>query len=367
MSFVDRHKYLAVPSADIALPETVERFTQATTNPHPEIPIALHGIDYAALERLEPLAPEAALKAAAEALDTAGLTPGPARPIVGQTMFTTVSVDDDGEEKERRKTPLDTHVSYRFTLDGYPLIGPGAQVQVSFASGGEVTRLLHSTRTLEPGPSIAILDADTIRRRLVCSLPDEAEVTLELVYYSPGLRNELNASTYWRPSELIPYYAVRVTRQLVHPGRGAAHPLTSRIRLVPAIEDARFVPSVSLEATTREGSRVEARAAATGGTPPYTFLWGGSNADASDERGDRVSYAPITRDLREIIPSHSLARTEHVSVTVVDANGVSAAATTSLPVTARPARNTHNSVTYGCESPTTRGRGRATGSLGVTQ
>ena len=198
MSFVDRHKYLAVPSIAIDQPETVERFTKATTNHHPEIPIALHGIDYAALERHQPLAPEVALRTAAEALVAVDLTPASARPIVGHTMFTTVSVDDDGEEKERRKTPLDTHVSHRFTLDGYPLIGPGAQIQVSFASDGEVTRVLHSTRTLEPGPSVAILDEEAIRQAGRLLLPDEAEVTVELVYYSQGLRNELNASACWR-------------------------------------------------------------------------------------------------------------------------------------------------------------------------
>jgi hypothetical protein len=89
----------------------------------------------------------------------------------------------------------------------------------------------------------------------------------------------------------------------------------------------------------------------SGGTAPYSFLWGGSNPNTSTERGAAVSYQPLTRDLREIIPARSLTRTEHVSVTVVDANGVSAEADTSLLVTARPAPDTHNSVTYGCESP----------------
>jgi hypothetical protein len=59
----------------------------------------------------------------------------------------------------------------------------------------------------------------------------------------------------------------------------------------------------------------------------------------------------MTRDLRHIIRSHSLRRTEHLSVTAIDANGVPAQAVTSLAVTARAAPETHNSVTYGCESP----------------
>ena len=137
---------------------------------------------------------------------------------------------------------------------------------------------------------------------------------------------------------------------VTHPDRGE-HPLTSRVRLIPATDDPRFVPSVTVAARAIEGSRVTARATVSGGTPPYSFLWGGSNPNTSIERGAAVSYEPLTRDLREILPAQSLRRTEHVSVTVVDANGVSQQADTSLLVTARPAPDTHNSVTYGCESP----------------
>jgi hypothetical protein len=129
------------------------------------------------------------------------------------------------------------------------------------------------------------------------------------------------------------------------------HPLASRTRLIPATDDRRFVPSVRVEAIAGEGSRVAARARAAGGTPPYSFLWAGSSPETSGQRGDQVSYEAVTRDLRHIIPTHSLTRTERVSVTVIDANGVSVQAQTSLPITARPAPDTHNSVTYGCESP----------------
>ena len=350
-SFVDRDKYLAVPSVTIEDPEIVARFTKTTTNHYPEIPIAVSGIDYAALDRHVPFADDAALRSAADALDSAGLTPASARPMVGHTVFTTVAIDASGAEQEQRQVLLDTQVSYRFTIDGYPLVGPGAQIQISFGAEGNVTRLVHATRTLEPGPSVAIIDADTMRQRLACSLPDDAEVNVRLVYLAPSLRNALNGSPYWRPSEIIPWYAVTVTRTVIQPGRRTGQPLTSRVRLIPATDDTRYVPSVTVEANSIDGSRVEARAAATGGTAPYSFLWAGSNPGTFAERGEVVSYEPVTRDLREVIPAQSLARIEHVSVTVVDANGVSAQAITSLPVTARPAPNTHNSVTYGCESP----------------
>jgi Family of unknown function (DUF6345) len=349
-SFLDRERYLAVPTVPIDDPEIVARLTGATTNHHPDSSIEVTGIDYATLERHVPLDAEEALQSAAAALETAGLTPEAARPHVGHTVFTTVAIDDEGEEKIR-ETLLDTHVSYRFTVDGYPLVGPGAQIQMSFDAEKNVTRLLHATRTLEPGPSVAIIDDDTIRARLACSLPDDTEIRVRLVYFAPSLRNALHVSKRWRPSEIVPCYAVTVTRRVIHPDRGTVQPLTTRTRLIPATDDTRFVPSVTIEAIAREASRVEARAVAAGGTPPYSFLWGGSNPATSSERGDAVSYQPLRRDLREIIPADSLRRTEHVSVTVVDANGVSAQAATSLAVTAHPAPDTHRSVTYGCESP----------------
>ena len=349
-SFVDPDKYLAVPSVRIEDPDIVARFTQATTNHHPDIPIAVTGIDYAALERHRPFAQDQALNKAADALGRAQLTPTSARPLVGHTTFITVAVDADGAEREQRRTLLDTHVRYRFVVDGHPLVGPGAQIQMSFAADGEVTRLIHATRSLEPGPSVAIIDAEEIRHRVSCSLVDDVEVDVRLVYLAPGLRNALNGAAYWRPSDIIPWYAVTVRRMVAHPDRGE-HPLTSRVRLIPATDDARFVPSATVTARAMEGSRVTARATVSGGTPPYSFLWGGSNPNTFAERGAAVSYEPLTRDQREILPAQSLRRTEHVSVTVVDANGVSAQADTSLMVTARPARNTHNSVTYGCESP----------------
>ena len=349
-SFVDRDKYLAVPSVRIEDRDIVARFTEATTNHHPEIPIAVTGVDYAALDRHVPFADDLALRSAADALENARLTPALARPMVGHTVFTTVAIGADGAEKEQRRTLLDTHVKYRFVVDGHPLVGPGAQIQMSFAADGEVTRLIHATRVLEPGPSVAIIDAEEIRRRTLCSLVDDAVVDVRLVYLAPSLRNALSGAAYWRPSDIIPWYEVTVTRMATHPDRGE-HPLTSRVRLIPATDDVRFVPSASVAASAGEGSRVTARATVSGGTPPYSFLWGGSNPDTFAERSATVSYEPLTRDLREILPEQSLRRNERVSVTVVDANGVSAQADTSLLVTARPAPDTHSSVTYGCESP----------------
>ena len=83
---MDRDKYLAVPSVTIENPEIVARFTKTTTNHYPEIPITVSGIDYAALDRHVPFADYVALRSAADSLDSAGLTPASARPMVGHTV-----------------------------------------------------------------------------------------------------------------------------------------------------------------------------------------------------------------------------------------------------------------------------------------
>ena len=361
MTFFDRDRYLAVPTVTIQEPQIVDRFLKGTTNHHPEIPIEIQGIDYEALERHVPFPAQDALTSAVGALEAAGLTPAQARPIVGHTELTTVRLrattadGAEGGEDVERQTLLDTYVKYRFTLDGYPLIGPGAQIQLSFGAEGNLTRLIHASRTLQPGALVSVADPEEIRARLACGLPDGAEVDLRVVYLAPSLRSALAAGPGWRPSELIPWYAVTVTRPVVNPSTGKEERISSRTRLVPATEDTRFVPSVSIEAAVGDAaegrSRVEARARVVGGTPPYSFLWAGSSPETSAHRGPETSYQPVTRDLREIIPTQSLRRTENLAVTVLDANGVAAQAVTSLPVIAQPAPGTHNSVTYGCESP----------------
>jgi hypothetical protein len=335
---------------------------RATTNRHPDTPIEVKAIDYAALGRLTPLSPEEALKLTSRALESAGLTPEHATPVVGHTVFKTVSTTSERGAPASTTTNLDTQVSYRFTLDGYLLVGPGAQIQVSYGPERNVTRLLHSLRSLKQGPSVRIIPADLVRARFARFLPDEAEVKLRLIYWARPLRSAVYRSAQWSPTTIIPWYAVTVTRRSVNPRTKAAQTRKSRVHLVPATDDSRFVPSVTLTAATPEASLVEAHASAAGGTPPYTYLWAGSNPDASSATGNSVRYVPLVRDFRRVLRSQSLQRTENVSVTVVDANGVAAQAGRSVHVTPRPAPESHHSVTYGCESPNDPGPSPSDGS-----
>jgi hypothetical protein len=349
-SFVDTVNYLAVPTITIHDPEIAAGLRRNTKNHFPEIPIEVKAIDYEALSKLRAPDPDKAVQTTSDALRAAGLTPDHATPIVGHTVFKTVSTHHKKGVPASTNTNLDTHVSYRFTLDGYLLVGPGAQVQVSYGPGEKVTRLIHSSRTLKKGPSVTIISSDAIRSRFSRLLPDNAEVKVRLVYWAPSLRPGLYSS-HWSPNTIIPWYAVSITRYVADPRTKVIQPRKSRVHLVPATDDFRFIPSVTLTATTPEESLVEARAVATGGTPPYTYLWGGSNPDASSTRGDFVRYTPLVRDFRSTLRAQSFEKLENVSVTVVDANGISVQAGRSVQVTAHPAPGSHSSVTYGCESP----------------
>ena len=349
-ALIDPANYLAVPLVPVADPEIVAAQQAATTNHFPATAIEVRGIDYAALGRLVPLAEEEALRLTAAAMEVAGLTPAQATPVVGHSVFKTVSTKPNGAPASMT-TNLDTHVNYRFALGHFPLVGPGAQVQVSFDAQGNVTRLLHSTRTLKEGPAVSIVSAELVRARLAKFLPGAATIDLRLVYWSPPLRPGVYSSSNWDPKVIIPWYAVTITKHPVDPTTKQPQPRTSRVHLVPATDDPRFVPSVTVTASAPQPSLVEAHAAATGGSAPYTFLWAGSNPEASSAREDSVSYVPLARNLNGVVPAQSFERTENVLVTVFDSNGVPVQAGHSLRVTARPAPVPGSSVTFGCESP----------------
>ena len=94
VSFVDPEKYLAVPIVRVEDAEIESTCRKATKNHHPDIPIEVRAIDFAALGKLEAHRPEEALKRTAAALEAAGLKPEHATPVVGHTVFKTVSTDE---------------------------------------------------------------------------------------------------------------------------------------------------------------------------------------------------------------------------------------------------------------------------------
>lgn len=144
--FADEKAFLYIPSKSLGRTGKDEDGNTTTAS----------AIDVEAVKRLRPVADEKALTVVREALDSAGLYPKQARPQVGNTTLEMV----DAKGTQTVSAALDTTVSFSFTLGELPYEGPGAKVRVSFGTGGEVTQLSYSTRELERGEPVAVLDTE---------------------------------------------------------------------------------------------------------------------------------------------------------------------------------------------------------------
>jgi hypothetical protein len=355
ISFVDREKYLEIPKAPVTDAETIRRLRDATKNKNPATEIRMNAIDARALGQLHVLEERTALDTFSRALEASELHLESATPTAGHNTLTLYSRDKSGKWQPK-VTPLDTTVSYNFTVhEGYPLIGPGAQVQVAFDGAGQVSHLIYSVRRLKAGPAVKILSENEARERIARKSPRDARIATRLVYLSPTLEDWSRDSENFHPTVILPWYAYYTTRRIEGESNNSNREIRSRVSFIPATDDERYVPIVSISATG-EGSRVHARAEVHGGTPPYTYIWGGSNPEASRATGDSVEYDAQARATESLLhdPDFRLPTTERVGLTVIDANGVavhSQQIVTVHPLTNAPPHGPIAGPTYGAESP----------------
>ena len=248
---------------------------------------------------------------------------------------------------------------YRFTdRNGISFTGPGAQLQVSYDSKGEVLQLYYGWRKLKAGPEVKIISEAEARRRIAQQSPAGARINVRLVYWCPPFDGAAGAEA--TPANIIPWYSYTSTSEVRDPKTGQVSQKTTKERLIPATDDPRYVPSIRLSVSGSGGARVEARGEASGGRAPYTYVWTGSNPTALTSRGTSVSYAPMARALSpegtRLAPNEVVRWNETVSVTVIDANGITALASQTIPVVAQPfipgsGGESHGAPSYGCESP----------------
>jgi hypothetical protein len=360
LSFVDPEKYLAIPAAAVDDPKVTDGLRDATENRDESRPIDMRAIDTAALATWPVLDARTALDSAARSLEASGLRPQFGTPAAGHTVLTLYSGDGSGKWTSKEQE-LDTQVSYTFSeANGYPLVGPGAQVQVTYDGAGHVSRLHYATRQLKAGPSVKVISEREARDRIARLLPDGAEITTRLVYWSPPLRSWQARPDGWSPAAIIPWYAYYSTTRVAGPGNNAVSVINSKVQMIPATDDERFVPAVQLLASAK-GPEVSAHVSVAGGRPPYSYVWGGSNPDASNGTADSVAYTATVRVAEPLVddPRFRLDRDETVAVTVTDANGVAVRARQTVRVHATRAfpremdkKKKHGSTpTYGIESP----------------
>ena len=89
-----------------------------------------------------------------------------------------------------------------------------------------------------------------------------------------------------------PWYASDATTMLTNPVTGSNY--TS---LLAREHDSRhgryeFVPSISLTASTVGDTQIVASVSVSGGKPPYTYLWTGSDPAVSSNTGASINYTP---------------------------------------------------------------------------
>lgn len=291
VSFIDPTNFMPVPTSPVTDPVVISNLLAGTENPYPNIPIRFEQIDFGALSKLTVLNSNTALASASNALANAGLTPQWGAPVIGHTTLKAWYSNDNNSVLSNSQS-LDTHVLYQFsTPGGYPLVGPGAQVQVAYGSNGAATRLLYATRQLSlqitsTVPVISPTVAGNRAARLFSGL--NAQITPQLVYYAPPLSLGTVAS-------IIPWYQCGGTAPLTNPGSGQVFTLNLMPVLIPATDDPNFVPAANLLASVVGGTQVVASVTVGGGAPPYAYLWGGSSPAVSGNTGANIAYTPVVR------------------------------------------------------------------------
>ncbi|NUT50757.1 MAG: hypothetical protein HOV94_26125 [Saccharothrix sp.] len=179
VSFADEATYLRVPGLEQGAGKPDEDGAETT----------LTALDYEGLRRLRAIPVEDATKRALETLRGAGLLPGNATPTARQTTFEVV----DANQKTIVSAPLDTAVSFTFTLDGVPLEGPGAKLRVAYDGQGAVSGLTYSTRDLVKSGSIPVLTLDEGRERCAKVLGGNVRPTgVSYVYEAPALSEKVD-------------------------------------------------------------------------------------------------------------------------------------------------------------------------------
>ena len=229
---------------------------------------------------------------------------------------------------------LDTTVVYELALGQAPVVGPGSHSRISFAGDGSVIALNQAMRKVEQAGSVGIISPEDALK--VCQSLYGARVeqsTPELVYYSPRLTGQGDGSVKF----LLPHYACQPKST-----RGDA---VSDIvgRLVPAAPE--LTPTAELQ-VARDGSLMTGKVAVAGGTAPYSIKWSSSSTRLL-RSGESVEYK---------ISSRARARTESLTATITDANGIVTTARASVS----PAGGEASSAGYG-------GAGGSLGSVGIEQ
>jgi hypothetical protein len=261
MRFLDPGSFLAAPVLPVTDPVVRSNLLADTVNKVPGLPIRFEQLDFAALNSLTVPGSNTAVAAFSMALDAAGLVPQSATPLVTHTMLSAFYTNGGGAVLSASNY-LDTQVIYQLSLQGLPVVGPGAQVQAAFGPTGNVSRLQYATRQLALGPEVTLIDPMVASNRAAAlfGLPN-SKINVQLVYYAPTL-------SLTTVSNIIPWYLCGGTATITNPGWAQPSTFNLMRTLIPATDDPNFVPAIQLVVSpTGGGTQVLARASVSGGGP----------------------------------------------------------------------------------------------------
>jgi hypothetical protein len=296
-SFVDPARYAALPQTDVAKGTDEQRR-----------PTLSQALDLKAVEQIRVVSDADALKKAA------ALLPVPSAYRATRTVGHTRLDQSDAKGNVLFSKDLDTTVSSQLTLDGLPVVGPGAKQRVVFAGDGSVTQLTQSVRDLAPGGSVDIISPDAAAK--ACSVaygPGVGQGTPVLGYQAPALAATDKASGTGPVKLILPHY---ICQPLDAKGNLPADRFGGK--LIPA--SPALTPTVKLT-VKGDGGSVSASASAALGTAPYTYQWSSSSVVLPTESTLRANYDLAPRKGAD----------EQLTLTVTDANGISASASVVLP------------------------------------
>lgn len=304
--FIDSSGFQAVPTVPITDPNLIAQLLRDSGDDSNE-QFSFDGLNFEAIRGIVVIDGKTAVENIRKTFDaiTVTMQSGNPQPEASHTMF---DAFDLSGQPIIQDAMLDTQVSYNFNLNegGIPLIGPGAQVCVSYGPSGNVTQLLYSFRELEPGQSIPIITPQEAARRCARAYPGTSvQIKPQLVYFAPDL-SHTNAEV------VLPCYDCG--GESVSP-TGEQQTLLRRI--IPATDDPQFTPTVKLNVQIA-GNLVNAQATVVGGAGPYSFDWSSSTTELPEFPDDASS---IEYDLAPRMPDVT---SETVIVVVTDRNGVMA-------------------------------------------
>lgn len=263
----------------------------------------LEGIDFNGIASIEVVPENEANERFAKALKGSELFPKNAQAKISHSVFH--AMDKSGNTL--LKAQLDTRVQLDLRVGSYPIIGPGAKINATFGSEGDVTRINYVYRSLAEAEQVELISQHESKEQCAANLQsqskdksfDDLKLDMRLVYYAPPL-NSPNVKT------IIPFYDCGGTAVV------GGNTIALLRELIPAVVNQNYVPKLSLQADAR-GFEVDAKVNIKGGTPPYRIDWSGS----SKESGPSLSYHVEQRKGTESEPL-----IEVVMVSVTDANGV---------------------------------------------